>query len=352
MTDDLLTEFRSAVLPPDDATAQRIYARATRPRRWTATPRRLALVFALCIAVATPAAVLATHLGTQAAPTTASNKLAAQQDAEKLLRLVVLPPGAKRVTSAPPGSEWLLKSKWLLPPSLATFTDRRRFFQIDRPLHSVVAFLKAHRPPGASVFADAARARGTRVFPNRPSPFPNHYFAYRFPTMPNRISFRLLLVNVVALPTGGTAVRADAQDQWVWTQAPRDHVPAAVREIDITRSRWPQLPPLALRVRNAAHVQRIVGWVDSLKVVPGGRTGCAISMPGGAFGPSLTFDFRGGRGRLLAQITMPDVGKSTPDCAPMSYHVRGRPPLLLIGRDFVLRLQRLLNVDLLVFKHG
>jgi hypothetical protein len=42
MTDDLLTEFRSQVLPPDEATAQRCYARATQTQR-RITPRRLAV---------------------------------------------------------------------------------------------------------------------------------------------------------------------------------------------------------------------------------------------------------------------------------------------------------------------
>lgn len=50
MSDDLLTSFRADVPPPDNATAQRIYAHATSGRRRPATKRRLVVVLAVLAA--------------------------------------------------------------------------------------------------------------------------------------------------------------------------------------------------------------------------------------------------------------------------------------------------------------
>jgi hypothetical protein len=52
MTDDLLTEFRSDVPPPDETTARRAYERATRSQRKLVTRRRLVVATAVVAAAA------------------------------------------------------------------------------------------------------------------------------------------------------------------------------------------------------------------------------------------------------------------------------------------------------------
>jgi hypothetical protein len=61
MTDDLLTEFRSEVPLPDEATAQRVYERATRSQQKLVTRRRLAI--AGVVAAAAVAGGLSATLG-------------------------------------------------------------------------------------------------------------------------------------------------------------------------------------------------------------------------------------------------------------------------------------------------
>jgi hypothetical protein len=98
------------------------------------------------------------------APTTATNKLAAQRDVAKLLGLAGLPPGATRLTAEPPGDRGLL-GKPYSEPSIANVVDRHGFWRVSEPLNAVTAFVKTHRPTG-SRWSGTAHAGGPGVREN------------------------------------------------------------------------------------------------------------------------------------------------------------------------------------------
>ncbi len=244
-----------------------------------------------------------------------ARKRAAQRKAKKLLREFALPAGAGplRPRSVPDG---LLAHSGLSTPGSGKLAARHGFWQVPRPLSSVVAWVKRHPPSGLKL---RSRARLPGTHPGAVLQFSFHK--------------RRVAVTLVRLP-GRTAVRVDAGAVWTYPRSSQEALPAGVTTIDIRSER------ATTHVTDSQKVAQIVDWFDALPVVqPGAHVICplvAVALP-------VTFDFRSSGGALLARATAPAIGPST-QCAPVQFSIGGEKQTPLIGGTFVLRVENLLGV--------
>jgi hypothetical protein len=260
-------------------------------------------------------------------PTSAGNRQAAYRDAGRLLRLVVLPPGARPLGSPPGGAGGQLRGPYQTPSG--NLVDRHRLWQVPERLDAVVAFVRSHRPQGS---LQEGSGSGSASGPRIPA---NETLFFALPAQPGTVSTRSLDITMVALPDGSTGVRVDAQDVWIVPRPPSEVVPAAVREVDVGSH----------YVTGSAEVATIVRWFDALPIVqPRARFSCPMLV----FGPAVELDFRSGNGALLAQARMPMRFRggsllSTP-CTPIQFSIGRHRETPLVGGRFFRRVERLLGV--------
>jgi hypothetical protein len=166
-----------------------------------------------------------------------------------------------------------------------------------------------------------------------------------FPPVPDVLDSRWLVVKVVGLSHGFTAVRADAEVVWVIPRPASERIPAEVGEVDVRRGRSGQLLAVSVTVTDPARVATIVSLIDSLPTVQP----YTMSCPSFGISPVVTFTFRAKRhGPIVAQATqLASATDPTTGCDAMSFSIRGRPRAPLLGGAKVVRtVQRLLGVQL------
>lgn len=257
------------------------------------------------------------------APTSGSNKRAAERDTAQLLHRVVLPTGAVRLAHEPRGDGGLLRHADSAPSGL--LVDRHRLWLVHEPLRQMAAFV-AHHPPRGGHLSGTGHASGRHIPANKS-------FTFSFRPIPGRISSRELEVTLVTLPRDRTGVRADAQDIWMVPRPPTEKVPAAVREIDVRTSKAHR------QVESAAKVRRIVGWFDALPIVqPGGRFGCP---PDTVRRPPMSLRFLSAKGVLLARASVPG-SFAIGSCAPIEFWIGSHRQKPLSGHLYG-RISRLLG---------
>ena len=261
---------------------------------------------------------------TAAHAASAANKQAAERDASRLLRRMVLPTAAVRLSREPSGDGGLLQKSDSLPSGL--LVDRHRFWRVHEPFARVSQFVHARLPRSARL-----TGTGTSSGPRVPA---NRSFTFSFPALPGRISSRALEVELVALPHHWTGIRADAQDVWLVPRPSSEKVPAAVRVIEV-RSRRAHV-----HVTSAGKVRRLVRLFDSLPILqPEVIFGCREDAIGR---PPLSLWFLSAHGAVLARARVP--GSPTAGlCAPIRLWIGSRRPKLLSGRVYE-RIEQVLGV--------
>jgi hypothetical protein len=150
---------------------------------------------------------------------------------------------------------------------------------------------------------------------------------------------------MIPLSGGGTAVVAQAGDSWIHPPPRSAQLPAGVRRIDIVSRIGRLRPNVLVHLRNRVDVGQIVAEMNGLGLADTERVACAAVLFGG---PTVTLRFRAANGSVLARARVQDqlgLGRSGP-CNPLLLTIGDRKALPLIGADLVLRLQRLLNLDL------
>lgn len=267
---------------------------------------------------------------------TASNRRFAQEDVQRLIRILVLPRGARLVAKVPRSApSWLrnVTGTRFLPGIAVT----HRIWIVHEPLERVARFVRAHahsRP------RPEARYRGkNNGILLRP------VGSYGFPPVPGRSWGRWLNVDMAALSGGRTAVIGQAGDAWVHPPPRSSLLPATVRRIDVLSRLGNQRPSVLVHVRARYQVGWIVSMVNGLGLTDAAPVACFDVLRGG---PVVTLRFRAANGTLLARALVSDPlgsGRSGP-CNPLQMTVRGRTGPPLIGADLLLRIQRLLDVDL------
>jgi hypothetical protein len=280
-------------------------------------------------------AVIASAASTQR--TAAQNRAAAARDATALRKRLVLSIGARSSGHEPAGDHGLLATPatTLGTPALV---DRHGFWIVPSPLNVVEAFVAGHQ-------RSITRALGTGTIggPGIPD---NESLTFTLSHPPAGIESEALIVDMVALPDGQTAVRADAQVVWTVPRTAAERVPAGVHEVDISRAIPGRAPSLSIDVTAQSRVDTIVAMIDRLPAVQPGVWSCP-EQPAGA--PQVTFVFRSRHlGPVLARASEnADVSEPTGPCAPLTFSVRGRAePALLHGASFLHAVGRLIGATL------
>jgi hypothetical protein len=288
----------------------------------------VATALVLCACAVTIAAVT---------PATEGNRRAARRDAQKLLLLAVLPPGARRLSAEPAGDGGLLRR----PSTDAGFphsVDRFGWWRVPAGLDSVLAFFTVHQPPGGH--------SSGRLAVGGPGGPRNGALMFAFPAVRGVISMRWLTFDAVALSARTTGVRVDAQDVWTVARSASETVPAGVHEIDVTSALPGNAPFVSRSVTSPAKIRRIVALLDAMEIVPPGVAYSCAAVPGDH--PVVAFEFRAtSSGRLLARAWLSDADVASGPCNPVHFSIGGHRRTPLIGGDFVKQAGHVLGVNLL-----
>lgn len=267
---------------------------------------------------------------------TASNRAFARRDVQKLLHIVVLPSSARLLTKAPPGAPRWLRHQLAHPGGASPgMAEARGVWLVHEPLARVMRFIRSHAR--ATPHLEVAYPRGTHKLGSRA------WGSFVFAAVPGRSWSRYLSFGATALHHDSTIVSVDAQESWNRASPRTDVLTLRIKRIDIT-SRYGNEPNNVLaHVHNPFDVASIVSWTNGLSDGP-------ISICFGYFGrgPIVRLTFRSASGAVLAHAQVSDPlgnGISGP-CNPLALTIGTRAPLELIGSDLVLRIQRLLNVNL------
>jgi hypothetical protein len=266
---------------------------------------------------------------------TASNREFARRDIQKLLRIVVLPSSARRVASAPSGAPRWLRNNWGSRGGTPGAATARRLWVVRGRAANVQAFIRTHVHP---------RPRPEVPFRSRTSgiAFRNDG-SYEFPPVPGRSWSRWLSVDITPLKGGSTAVLEQASEWWNRTVPHGEELGRTVKRIEI-RSEYPgQRSSVLLHLRNAYAVASIVAWMNGLS----GNASRIVCFGDFGGGPTVTLAFRSREGTVLARATVADIAGRSGPCNPVSLTIGKRSrPQYLIGADLLLRIQRLLGIDL------
>jgi hypothetical protein len=245
--------------------------------------------------------------------TGAANERAADAAASRLLSTLMLPAGATVSVSDP--SPGRLSAPGFSQASIA-LVDLHRFWRLPEGPSAVTAWVLSHPPAGGSFLGSGGDGGpGYRVV----TP------AYGFAPIRNVLLSRTLAVSITAAQGGGSAIRADAEVEWLIPRPRSERVPAGVRLVTITDTRVDvhtgRSTTSTIVVTDAARVRRIVGLVDALTLDELGEVSCPSPS-----GPLLDLRFYAKwGGRVLGQATTPGY------CDTVAFEVRGRAEPMLIG---------------------
>jgi hypothetical protein len=262
---------------------------------------------------------------TQPRPTAASNERKGELAARQLIAAFKRPPGAARLKEEPHGDQGFLRHQTFAIGGQSVM--RHAFWQVDRGLDSVVAFVKSHPPQFSGHQEGGGQSLGAGVPKNRSIDFV-------MPDARGHPSQRWMEVTMAALLNGSTGIRVDVAAEWLLPRPRSEMVPAGVREIDI------QGKHLSRRVTQPAKVQKIIRWFDALDIVQGGP---AHSCPAVIDRGEVVIDFRSAQRVLLAQARFNAAGALT-DCNPIAFSIHGRMQTPLIGLTFWNRVKRLVGI--------
>jgi hypothetical protein len=293
----------------------------------------LAALFSMPAASVARAPVSAAQAHEIVAEGSARNQARAQRSAERRLRSIELPPGAETSPARPTGVGELLREAAAIPGGRPHMTTHR-FWTVPRPAHGVLAWLRRHAPPLTKQVGEIGGTSGRSL---------------ELETLPGAGGTAgLLFITVVPRSTGGSAVRADAFEEWEIPRSPLERIPAGSRFLRLSVSPGsegfdpagevgPPMRTIAIEDRSlVAKLVRIVNRQPAFQLV--GPVSCGpVPGPGWEF-HLTTLVFKTSRhGRVLAQIS-----QKTPIgiCDPLQLQVGGRRSYALEGGWNVLRAVR------------
>jgi hypothetical protein len=282
-----------------------------------------------CLLVAVPVGIavaaglaVADQVASKATFTPPHTRQGAARDAAFVLRSVVMPAGAQRLSREPRGDAGVLKNGGP-HEAYADLVDRHAWWRVPGPWRSVLAFVNTHPPPGSRDFTSGSGGTYGRET--------SAFVVFGWP-MTAGSRTRQLTVLVAATPGGATYLRVDADVVWLLRRSASERIPGGVQAIDITRGLPGHAPSKSLTVTDAAKVRAIVAVTNSLPTIqPGEFDGCNTAVPVGFVRPKITFTFRASPGgSVLAVATELATATGTGTCDPMTLSIGGLPqkPLL------------------------
>ncbi len=204
-----------------------------------------------------------------------------------MLTEVPLPPGSSESSTDPPEAGSLLAGPGYGPPATPNAVDEHAWWLVPVTPTETLAYICAHLPPGTT--------RPLSAGPNRRGPnLPEEMISgFTWPGSPGS-----LVVWVVQLANGSTALRVDAEVVWSTPRPASERIPAGARlltigvhepggaSIEFESMRRTVLGRLPSRVTSIARIEKIVALLNELRVHQPGVRHC----PRG-FGGSIQLDF-------------------------------------------------------------
>jgi hypothetical protein len=159
---------------------------------------------------------------TSVAERAARNRARAEHAAERRVALIDLPPGARVSRRRPSGVGARLNEAAAIPGG-HRYATAHRFWTVPRSAQRVFAWLRAHRPPRTKAGRDEIRSGGGRSLEFELLPGPPH----------SGDLGGILFVTVVNRSSGGSAVRADAFEDWNLPRPFRARIPNGSRFLSL-----------------------------------------------------------------------------------------------------------------------
>jgi hypothetical protein len=274
-----------------------------------------------------------------------ARRSAAIASVDRILSAAVMPTGSVRASTAPAGAAELRS----LPPIrlfLQAQVDRRSLWTTSAAASSVFASIRSHLPAGSKIGGSAGSGEAAR-----PGQLTTDWF--ELPTVePRALGIRQLVVDAVLLPNGKTAVRIDAEVQYLAPRTTSQAIPAAAQVLQISkRPAGSHSSRLVRTIAQPATVRRIAADVDALPF-GGNWQGTGFSCP--AMGDNIpydTFTFRATvTGPALATFgEVADTPTTVDPCGDATLKVGGRTePAIEEGAKLLSEVDHLLNIHLTV----
>ena len=235
-------------------------------------------VLASVAAMSSPARASLASEGCGSTPGLASQPAsppAAQADAAALLADLELPPGSRESATEPREDDSILAAPAYEAAS-PNLVDLHGWWVAPVGPAELLTSICSHLPSGTSRRTVGVGRSGSGV--------PRNEFA----AFAVRGRAGILVVTVVELPNGSTALRADAEVVWVAPRAMSERFPAAARSIRLVATDLSAYPSrrralvmrLPSRVASAQRIERVAALLNRLRVAQPGLVHCPEQSSG------------------------------------------------------------------------
>jgi hypothetical protein len=212
--------------------------------------------------------------GHSAAPESAPS---AQADAAAMLAELPLPAGSQKSSTDPQEAGSLLAG-----PATGTASpngvDEHAWWLVPAAPAEALVYICKHLPPGSGRSEYGTGPSGSNI--------PENTFAgFTWPGGPGT-----LVVWAVRLPSGSSALRADAEVVWIVPRAASERIPGGVRRLAISAhtsartrigtERAAALRRLPSRVTSVARIAKIITMLNGLRVRQPGVSNCTLAPTG------------------------------------------------------------------------
>jgi hypothetical protein len=186
----------------------------------------------------------------------------AETAAASLVGQLGLPPGASPSSGEPPGADPALDQPQPTPPR-RDVVNLRSWWTVAVTPSDAMSYVRAHFPPGR-----VASFTGESFSDSASAPLSE---AGDYPGTRNLLSSRELEVLAAPAASGTTALRVDAQVEWVAPDQVVAPVPRSVRLLTVTVAQ--RMPgrgrvPYRLTIRSPAKMRQIVAVINKLPQLP------------------------------------------------------------------------------------
>lgn len=234
-----------------------------------------------------------------------ANQHAAAVDAAALLARLRLPGRASRSATEPPGAGAALASPGERPAT-ANLVDDHAWWVVPGTPGAVLSFIRRHPPAGSRLVQSGSGdiAPGYRVV------------AYGWPARVHVLSTRWLVLQVVSLRDGSTALCADAAVVWITPRPTSERIPAAVARVKVSVISAKRVVQGPFTISAVGRVRRARSVIDGL---PASQPGAASCPEDFGIRVRLAFYRRGGQEPVAVALV------DRAGCEGVSLTIAGRP---------------------------
>lgn len=285
----------------------------------TSIAATIALAASVAVAAGT-SGVWASSATVAVPPEAATNASAAQADAASLLTQLSLPSGATQSASEPAGDSGFLAGPPVGPPVTPNAVNDHAWWLVPGSAAEVLRYVMAHHPPAAARTGSGSAAKhGVLEW---------EYGQLGWPAITGVLGTRQLVVGVVQLSNGSTALRVDAQVVWVKPRPVTETIPRGARllRLSVRNSLQPDHPTQQpFNVTSPKKIEKIVALLNALPAAQPGLMSCPNDA---GFRVGLTFYTSRGVAPLA-------VAKIDPEgCGGVQLAIGGKPQPPLTSAAF------------------